>query len=143
MPPPNPPPEEGRASTEPLLDRTPSPFRGKGRDGGTCRRDALDPARCHQPQSTMPTKKPGSLFRLTASVSRTQFVGISIAVFALLLAAWWIATAAEWVKPLFLPSPPQVLARLIELAQTGKLWDDASISIWRITVGFLISTAFA
>ena len=92
----------------------------------------------------MPTaKKPPSLFRLTASITRVQFVGISIVVFALLLIAWWIATVTGEVKPLFLPRPESVLAKLIELAGTGQLWQDASISIWRITIGFLISTAFA
>jgi NitT/TauT family transport system permease protein len=91
----------------------------------------------------MPTKKPRSLFRLTASVSRPQFVGISIGVFALLLLAWWLATASGEVKPLFLPRPDAVLAKLAELARSGQLWQDASISIWRITIGFLISTAFA
>ena len=91
----------------------------------------------------MPTKKSRSLFRLTASVSRPQFVGISICVFALLLLAWWIATATGEVKPLFLPSPGAVLAKLAELARSGQLWQDASISIWRITIGFMISTGFA
>ena len=91
----------------------------------------------------MPANKSPSLFRLTASITRAQFVGISVIVFALLLVVWWIATSMEWVKPLFLPSPPKVIARLSELAASGQLWQDASISIWRITVGFLISTAFA
>jgi NitT/TauT family transport system permease protein len=91
----------------------------------------------------MPAKKPRSLFRLTATVSRPQFVGISVCVFALLLLAWWIATASGAVKPLFLPGPDAVLAKLTELARSGQLWQDASISIWRITIGFLISTAFA
>ncbi|HVO02514.1 MAG TPA: ABC transporter permease [Candidatus Cybelea sp.] len=91
----------------------------------------------------MTAKKPHSLFQLTATVTRGQFVSISILVFALLLAAWWLATAAGLVKPLFLPSPPRVLAKLGELAQSGQLWQDASISIWRITVGFIISTVFA
>jgi NitT/TauT family transport system permease protein len=91
----------------------------------------------------MPAKKSRSLFRLTATVSRPQFVGISICVFAVLLIAWWIATASGEVKPLFLPGPDAVLAKLTELARSGQLWQDASISIWRITIGFLISTAFA
>jgi len=91
----------------------------------------------------MPTKKSPSLFRLTASITRAQFVGISVVVFASLLALWWIATAQEWVRPLFLPSPPKVMARLSELAASGQLWQDAGISIFRITIGFLISTAFA
>jgi NitT/TauT family transport system permease protein len=91
----------------------------------------------------MTKKKQSSLFRLTATITRGQFVGISVVVFAVLLAAWWIATASGGVKPIFLPGPPQVLERVWGLARSGQLWQDASISIWRITVGFLISTAFA
>src|SRR5689334_24883393 len=91
----------------------------------------------------MPAKRSSSLFRLTATITRGQFVGISVVVFAVLLAAWWIATASGEVKPIFLPAPPQVIARIWGLAASGQLWQDAGISIWRITVGFLISTAFA
>jgi NitT/TauT family transport system permease protein len=91
----------------------------------------------------MPSKKSRSLFRLTASVTRGQFVGISVVVFAVLLAVWWIATVTGEVPPLFLPSPEKVIGRLAGLAQSGQLWQDASISIWRITVGFLISTVVA
>jgi NitT/TauT family transport system permease protein len=36
-----------------------------------------------------------------------------------------------------------VVARLGELAASGQLWQDAGISIFRITIGFMISTAFA
>jgi len=90
-----------------------------------------------------PKRKPSSLFRLTATITRGQFVGISVVVFAVLFAAWWIATVSGEVSPLFLPSPAQVFNRLWGLAQSGQLWQDASISIWRITVVFLISTAFA
>ena len=88
-------------------------------------------------------KKQSSMFRLTATITRGQFVGISVAVFAGLFAAWWLATISGGVSPLFLPSPGQVWARLWGLAQSGQLWQDASISIWRITVGFLISTVVA
>jgi len=44
---------------------------------------------------------------------------------------------------LFLPSPGQVVQRLSELAGRGHLVNDTLISIYRISVGFLISTAFA
>ncbi|HVT51246.1 MAG TPA: ABC transporter permease [Dongiaceae bacterium] len=91
----------------------------------------------------MPSKRSSSLFRLTATITRGQFVGISIVVFAALFAAWWLATASGEVSPLFLPSPARVFDRLRGLAQSGQLWQDASISIWRITVGFLISTVVA
>jgi NitT/TauT family transport system permease protein len=91
----------------------------------------------------MKPKRSPSLFSLTATVTRGQFVAISVAVFAALLAAWWIATAAGLVRPLFLPGPAQVVAKLGELAASGQLWQDAGISIWRISIGFLISTVVA
>jgi NitT/TauT family transport system permease protein len=88
-------------------------------------------------------RKRSSLFRLTATVTRGQFVGISAGVFAGLLLLWFAVTATGFVPALFLPSPEQVVARLVGLAQSGQLWQDASISIWRISIGFLISTVIA
>jgi NitT/TauT family transport system permease protein len=76
-------------------------------------------------------------------LSAAEFVGIAAAVFAGLGIAWWIVAALEWVRPLFLPPPGEVTDRLRELASDGRLVDDALVSIYRITVGFLISTLFA
>ena len=86
---------------------------------------------------------PGGLFSLTASVGSRQFITIAVLVFVALGLAWWIVTKAGWVTPLFLPPPGKVMARLQELAVSGKLLDDMLISIYRISLGFLISTAFA
>lgn len=72
-----------------------------------------------------------------------RFVAISAVVFAGLLTLWWAVTAAGLVQPLFLPSPAQVLRRLGDLWASGQLTADLSISIYRIAVGFLISTALA
>ena len=47
------------------------------------------------------------------------------------------------MRPLFLPSPGQVLSRLGELWRIGQLAADVGISIYRISLGFLISTALA
>jgi NitT/TauT family transport system permease protein len=64
-------------------------------------------------------------------------------VFAVLAVLWYAATAAGLVRPLFLPSPGQVINRLAELWRSGQLTADVSISIYRITLGFLISTVLA
>ena len=72
-----------------------------------------------------------------------RFAAISAVVFAGLLTLWWAVTAAGLVQPLFLPSPAQVLRRLGDLWASGQLTADLSISIYRIAVGFLISTALA
>ncbi len=90
-----------------------------------------------------PRARRKSLFRLTSTLSPGQFAGISALVFAALIAVWWIAASLELVPPLFLPAPGVVLARLGDLAASGRLWADTLISFQRITIGFLIATAFA
>lgn len=84
-----------------------------------------------------------SPFRLTTRLSAGGFAGIAAGVFAGLLAAWWAVTATGLVAPLFLPAPGRVFGKLVELALNGRLWEDASVSIYRIMVGFLIATAMA
>jgi len=95
--------------------------------------------------SGKPNSRPRSrrLGAFGAPISTASFIGIAAAVFAGIAFAWLVVTAFGWVGPLFLPSPMRVILRLNELAATGKLADDTLVSIYRITVGFLISTMFA
>lgn len=76
-------------------------------------------------------------------MAASRFAAISGAVFAGILLLWWGVTAAGLVLPLFLPPPGKVLGRLAELWSTGQLQKDLGISLYRISVGFLISTALA
>jgi NitT/TauT family transport system permease protein len=83
------------------------------------------------------------LFTLGGRIRTTEFLLIAAAVFAGLGLLWFVSTALELVRPLFLPSPGQVLARLGELWASGQLLADMGISLYRITLGFLISTVVA
>lgn len=85
----------------------------------------------------------GRRFRLGGQISATEFLLIAVAVFAALAILWFAVTAAGVVRPLFLPSPGQVLNRLGELWSSGQLLQDMGVSIYRITLGFLISTIIA
>jgi len=87
--------------------------------------------------------RPPSAFRIGDPISGRSFFLIAVAVFALLFAVWWVATVTGWVKPIFLPSPGAVWAKMVELAMDGTLWTDAGISIYRMLVGFLIASALA
>jgi NitT/TauT family transport system permease protein len=82
-------------------------------------------------------------FALGGRISARRYLAIAAIVFAAVALAWWGVTAAGLVLPLFLPSPAQVASRLSELWASGQLASDTGISIYRITIGFLISTAFA
>lgn len=87
--------------------------------------------------------RPPGAFRIGDLISGRSFFLIAVAVFALLFAVWWVATITGWVKPIFLPSPGAVWAKMMELAVDGTLWTDAGISIYRMLVGFLIASALA
>ena len=83
------------------------------------------------------------MFTLGGRIRTAEFLGIAAAVFAVLGLLWFASTAAGLVRPLFLPSPGQVISRLTELWASGQLLADLGISIYRITLGFLISTVIA
>lgn len=87
--------------------------------------------------------RPPGAFRIGDPISGRSFFLIAVAVFVLLFAVWWVATITGWVKPIFLPSPGAVWAKMMELAVDGTLWTDAGISIYRMLVGFLIASALA
>ena len=110
--------------------------------------DARPSERTKKPDGgTAAPRRPAShragLLRLGARIGRGGFITIAAAVFVLLAAAWWAATAAGLVGPLFLPSPAGVWHRMVLLASDGTLWQDAGISIYRILVGFLIASVMA
>ncbi|NRP89890.1 putative aliphatic sulfonates transport permease protein SsuC [Ensifer adhaerens] len=94
-------------------------------------------------QSRAGVGRPPSAFRIGDPISGQSFLLIAVAVFALLFAVWWVATITGWVKPIFLPSPGAVWAKMMELAIDGTLWTDAGISIYRMLVGFLIASALS
>lgn len=76
-------------------------------------------------------------------LGRGAFVAIATGTFALLFLLWWGATAAGIVKPIFLPAPGEVWARLAALARDGTLWGDLTVSLYRVFAGFLIATVMA
>lgn len=57
--------------------------------------------------------------------------------------AWSVVTYGGVVEEVFLPSPTAVVDRGLELAGDGTLWTDTWASLYRIMVGFLISSVLA
>lgn len=82
----------------------------------------------------------------TLSESRTGAprgtrVVLGLVVPALLLAWWWIAAEYSSIPDYLLPSPSQVLAAGVELAQAGLLSTYILISLQRVFLGFAIGAA--
>lgn len=68
---------------------------------------------------------------------------LGLATFVIPAILWWLLTRDGSVDPIFLPSPSKVGDALVSLSESGRLWSDIYISVWRVTVGFLIAAAVA
>ena len=84
-----------------------------------------------------------SLLVLRGEISPAVYAASGAALILAILFAWWLATELGWVSPLFLPSPGAVASELARQLQEGTLWLDVRASVYRITIGWLISTAVA
>lgn len=63
--------------------------------------------------------------------------------FAVLVAAWAVATRAGLVPPLFLPPPADVARTAWELARDGSLWLNVGASLGRVLLGIVASVPLA
>lgn len=99
------------------------------------------PAR-NTPMATRPRKR-GNLFVIGRQPSRRGYLTIAVSVFVALAVIWWAATASGAVPKIFMPTPDAVWVRLMKLAADGTLWGDLQISLYRIAVAFLVSSAMS
>lgn len=66
---------------------------------------------------------------------------IGIAVFAILLTLAEVGTRQEWISPLTLPLPSDVLKTFGELYASGLLWEHLSVSLTRLIFGAAIGAS--
>ena len=88
-------------------------------------------------------RKMRNFWRLQRGIPARVYWGVAAATIAALAVLWCTVTYGGLVDPLFLPTPGEIAARAVELAGSGVLWQDAAASFYRVTVGFLISSAIA
>ncbi len=60
--------------------------------------------------------------------------------FAGIISLWQLAISAGWIDPVFLPSPASICLALWQLAVSGDLWLNLSVSLERIGSGWIIGT---
>lgn len=65
----------------------------------------------------------------------------SIAVIALIVAAWWAIVVGS--GSVVFPTPWQVLSATVELVRDGSLWRHIGASLFRVGTGFLLAVAIA
>ena len=62
-----------------------------------------------------------------------RWVGLAVFIVLIALIEW--GTRSEWISPLTLPRPSDVLLTFGEMHRTGALWDNLSVSLMRLIVG--------
>src|ERR1039457_3349382 len=65
----------------------------------------------------------------------------ALAIYALLLAVWWLVTVRAWVQPIILPSPKAVVSAMIEMFRTGGLLRDLAVTGGRVCSALVIAAA--
>jgi len=68
---------------------------------------------------------------------RLDLVGQRLALVAVVIAVWWFASLS--VPHYILPGPARVWDALRLIAANGDLWNNLGITLWRVTVGFVVA----
>ena len=76
-------------------------------------------------------------------VGPARRAGLGILFFVLFTAVWWLATAAGWVSPTFLASPPTMLAEGWNLLVRFGFAYDIGMTVWRVLGGFVLAAIVA
>ena len=73
---------------------------------------------------------------------------LNIGIVIVLVVLWTVSTRLGWVKPLFLPSPEDILSRFVDLTVGGKeyangtLWAHTLISLYRVGTALALGLLF-
>lgn len=78
-------------------------------------------------------------FRLRKEISKSHFSIIAILTFVIIFAVWIAIDMSGNVKQMFLPSPLSVINDIVNGAKEGNLWANMGVSIYRISMGFILS----
>lgn len=86
--------------------------------------------------------KPGEIYGVPG---QGDSVAISALVIGGLIFAWWYVTWVGWVKPLFLPSPGEVIGAFVDVLKNGftgaSFWEHTWISAARVFGAFVLACA--
>ena len=75
--------------------------------------------------------------KIRKGISKKNYIVFAIVAFLGVIALWTLASAAGFVKEIFLPNPLKVLAYYGQSLKDGSLWENTKISVYRITLGFV------
>lgn len=89
----------------------------------------------------MLTKK--YLLEIRNPVNRSTSICLGVAIWIIFFGIWQLSSSLQWVNPLLVPGPIDVVESLRELIFERGFVNDIMDSIWRVIVSFLLASALA
>jgi NitT/TauT family transport system permease protein len=87
--------------------------------------------------------RPSAFWRISEDIPQPLNISLVTASILVPLCLWWMVTTFGKIDPTFLPSPKQVIDAGGKLWASGDLQKDTIASLWRVGVGFLLSSLLA
>jgi NitT/TauT family transport system permease protein len=84
-------------------------------------------------------KRRENLLKVRGEIRREWYLSAVAGVFVLVLGLWSVLSYAHLVDRTFLPTPGTVLKTLFQQVSTDVFWENTGISIFRVTMGFLLA----
>ena len=99
-------------------------------------------------QTEQPAAKPAlrrkrGLFQVGEEIPRSAYLTIAAASFLIPILLWCVFTYSGRANALILPTPTHMVQAAVEMYQDGSLLPDIKISVYRISMGFLLSAVLA
>ena len=95
------------------------------------------------PGPSAPKRSRSVYFGLRENIPHHVYVGAGVFFIAAILIAWELITRYGLVRPLFLPAPSEIIREGFRQIREGILAADASVSIYRIVMGWFFATLLA
>jgi NitT/TauT family transport system permease protein len=95
------------------------------------------------PGPSAPKRRKSVYFGLRENIPHHVYVGAGVVFIAAILIVWELITRLGLVRPLFLPAPLEIVQEGFRQIREGILAADASVSIYRIVMGWFFATLLA
>lgn len=77
--------------------------------------------------------------KIRREIDKRKYIYFAILSFVVIIAVWSLVSGLELINTIFLPTPLSVLKYAFKTAKEGVLWSNMGISVYRITLGFVLA----
>lgn len=77
--------------------------------------------------------------KIRRQIDKKKYTLYAVLTFVVIIALWTIVSSLELIDSIFLPTPMSVVKYAVKTATEGILWANMWISIYRITLGFVLA----